>query len=92
MKVIMPLFAPISDMTQTNGFLRTTSKSASDALRLAFDTETLGEHPKDVFVNGTEPWPVSKEAQNEKNLETLWKDSLAYAKVEEGETALVNWK
>jgi hypothetical protein len=91
MKVIMPILNPLLVYIWPNGFMRTAAKSGSDVLRAAFDTETLGNHPKDVYLNGTDPWPTSKEARDEKKREALWRDSLRFANVVQGETALVNW-
>lgn len=88
MKIIMPILNPISLYFQPNGFLRTPRKSAGDVLRAAFDTATLGERPKGIYLNGTDPWPTSKEAQDEKKREDLWRDSLVLANVTKEDTAL----
>jgi hypothetical protein len=89
MKVIFPIINPIFVALWPNGFLRTPAKSATGVLRAAFDTETLGDRPKDLYFNGTEHWPTSKEAKDEKNREALWKDSLLSANIVEGDTVLV---
>lgn len=91
MKILMPILNPICVMLWPNGFLRTTTKSASDVVRAAFDADDLGDRPKDVYLNGTDVWPTSKEVNDEKKREMLWKDSLRYANIEEGETVLVQW-
>jgi hypothetical protein len=89
MKLLMPILNPISVYLWPNGFLRTTTKSASDVLRAALDTENLGDQPKGYYLNGTDPWPTSKEAQDNKKREALWKDSIAFANVTERDTVLV---
>jgi len=93
MKIMLPILSPITTYFSPNGMLRTTTKSASDLLRAAFDTKELGEYPKGKYMNGTDDtWPISKEALNEKNREMVWRDSLEYAKVVQGDTVLATWK
>ncbi|KAH9903912.1 hypothetical protein F4778DRAFT_71996 [Xylariomycetidae sp. FL2044] len=91
MKVLMPLINPICVYFWPNGTFRTPAKSGKDALRAAFDTETLGEYPKDVYLNGSDAWKPSKESDNESKREELWRDSVALANIVEGETALTRW-
>jgi hypothetical protein len=79
MKVIMPMLSPILVWLWPNGFLCTPAKSASGVLRVAFDMETLGDQPKAVHLNGTDPRLISKEAKDEKKRAALWKDSISYA-------------
>lgn len=83
--------APIATKLRRNGDLRTTRKSSADALRACFDVETLGEHPHAVYLNGTEEQETNPEADDEKKRETLWRDSVAYVELREGETALKDW-
>lgn len=88
MKIIMPILNPIFVYFWPNGFLRTTAKSATDALYAAFDTETLGERPKGIYLNGTSPWPPSKEARDKNKRRALWNDSVAYSGIVEGDTTI----
>lgn len=90
-KIAIPLTAPMATKFQPNGNLRTTSKSSADALSACFDMETLGEHPKAVYLNGTEEQETNPEARDEKKRAMLWRDSVAYIKLKEGETALKDW-
>ena len=46
MKGVSMVVAQIATKLQPNGMLRTTSKSAADVLRAAFDTDALGEHQR----------------------------------------------
>lgn len=71
--------------------MRTTSKSASDVLRAAFDTQTLGERPKEMYLNGSAPFQTSVEARDPEKQAMLWRDSIKYAGLRAEETALVNW-
>lgn len=91
MKVLMPIMNPICVYFWPNGFLRTPAKSGSDALRAAFDTATLGDQPKGLYLNGTDPWPPGKEAKSDENRVALWKDSVEYAGITAKDTKLVNW-
>ncbi len=43
--------------------LRTTSKSAADALRACFDTETLGERPRAMYLDGSEEKTAGAEGE-----------------------------
>lgn len=88
MKVAIPLMAPIATMMQPNGDLRTTTKSATDAMRACFDTEILGDHPRALYLNGTEQQETSPEARDESKRAMLWRDSIAYVGLKDDETAL----
>lgn len=91
MKILMPILNPVAVYLWPNGLLRTTTKSASDALYAALDTTTLGDHPKGVYLNGTSSSAPSKAVENDQNRELLWRDSIRYAKVIEGDTSLDRW-
>jgi hypothetical protein len=89
---LIPAIARVATFASPNGALRTTYKSAGDVLRCAFDNEELGQHPKAVYLNGTEPLEPSKEARDERKTKMLWTDSVRYAGVQEGQTVLKNWQ
>ncbi|KAH8881860.1 NAD(P)-binding protein [Thozetella sp. PMI_491] len=91
MKILMPMMGSIMVRFSPNGFMRTPYKSASDVLRAAFDTETLGEKPKGIYLNGSDVWATSEESRDEAKREALWKDSIRFAKITEGETVLKQW-
>jgi hypothetical protein len=86
------VLAPISEYFQPNGSYRTTSKSAADVLRACFDTETLGEHPQALYLNGTEEKETSAESRDPAKRKMLWTDSVRYVDLKEGETVLSGWK
>lgn len=89
--MILPILAAISLRWSQNGDFRTTTKSAGDVLRAAFDTQDLGEHPKAVYLNGTEPFESSAESKDQTKQETLWRDSVKYTGLAPEETALAAW-
>jgi hypothetical protein len=75
-----------------NGYFRTAEKSARDTERALYDTDEFGEHPKALYVNGhlrAEPSPEAKDVAKGK---MLWEDSVRYANLKHGDTALLNWQ
>jgi hypothetical protein len=90
--LILPLMAAISVRLSPNGAIRTTAKSAADVLRAAFDTESLGEQPRAVYLNGTEIGESSEEARDKTKQGMLWRDSVRYTGLRSEETALVAWE
>ncbi|CRG86495.1 hypothetical protein PISL3812_03501 [Talaromyces islandicus] len=92
MKFVLPLLAPLAVWLQPNGTIRTTTKSARDVVRAAFDTTTLGEHPNGIYLNGSEISDVGPEAKDVEKSKTLWHDSLGYAQLEKGDTILKVWQ
>ncbi|KAF2853762.1 NAD(P)-binding protein [Plenodomus tracheiphilus IPT5] len=91
-KAVLPLIVRIALQFFPNGPLRTTQKSAGDVLRAAFDVSTLGEQPKAVYLDGTNPFESSAEARDEKKQDMLWRDSVGYVGLQPTQTVLVNWK
>jgi hypothetical protein len=91
-KVVLPAVSPVSNWLQPNGVVRTTSKSASDAIHACFDEKIGGKKPNGVYMNGSELGDVGKEAKDQRKCERLWRDSLGYARVQEGDTILAEWK
>jgi hypothetical protein len=76
----------------TNGTLRLKHKSADDVLAAAIDTKPpFGERPKGLYMNGTEPKEVGVEAQDEQKRASVWRASIKYTGLREGETCLVDW-
>ncbi|KAI3340471.1 hypothetical protein F4824DRAFT_453464 [Ustulina deusta] len=87
-----PLMAVMSRFAPPNGHYRTTAQSASDVVNAAFDTETLGERPDAVYMNGSEIADAGPEAKDAAKCAKLWADSLGYAQVKEGDTVLAAWR
>lgn len=89
---IYTLVMHISGRIWPNGTLRLKHKSAGDVLAAALDTKPpFGEHPKGLYMNGSEPKQVSVEAQDEEKRASVWKASVTYADLKDGETCLVKW-
>lgn len=76
-----------------NGSFRTLEKSAHDVLRAALDCgpPPLSEFPKGVFLNGSELGKYSDEAKDSSKGEIVWRGSVKFARLLDGETALENW-
>ncbi|KAI2465628.1 NAD(P)-binding protein [Annulohypoxylon bovei var. microspora] len=91
--IVGALVAPLLTWLSPNGKLRTPWKSAGDVLHAAFDTDGgLGEYPNGIYLNGSEIADIGPEAKDETKSRRIWKDSLVYANVKEGETVLADWK
>ncbi|KAI1875209.1 hypothetical protein JX265_004267 [Neoarthrinium moseri] len=91
-KLVMPLLNPIASALQPNGMLRTTKKSAGDVIRACFDSETLGDRPNGVYLDGSQAGDVGAEAKDREKCERLWRASLVWAGVKEGDTVLGDWR
>ncbi|RYP29809.1 hypothetical protein DL767_006550 [Monosporascus sp. MG133] len=90
--ILVPVLGPILTRFSPNGPLRTASKSGGDALKAAFDTKELGEHPNGLYLNGSEPGDVGAEAKDKRKTGQVWRDSLGYAGIKEGDTILAQWQ
>ncbi|KAL1865528.1 hypothetical protein Daus18300_007173 [Diaporthe australafricana] len=89
---IFTLVMHISGRIWPNGTLRLKHKSADDVLAAAFDTkEPFGERPKALYMNGSELKHVGVEAQDAEKRASVWKASIDYAGLKEGETCLTAW-
>lgn len=83
--------APLAVLTTAispNGNFRTPSKSAKDLLNASFDEETLGKHPKAVYLNGSAKFEPSKETRDETKQKQLWVESVKLSGLREDETVL----
>lgn len=88
--VIFQIIFPIIAYLKPNGPVRTTQKSASDILQAAFESKE--EMPKDLYFDGTEPLETSAESKDVKKRDLVWKETIRYAHLIDGETALGNWQ
>lgn len=76
-----------------NGMMRLPSKSAGDVLAAALQTgPPYAERPKGLYFNGSEPKEVSVEAKDTRKRASVWKASVNYSGLKEGETCLVDWE
>ncbi|KAK5990804.1 Short-chain dehydrogenase iccH [Cladobotryum mycophilum] len=90
MKIVLPLLAEIWVRVSPNGLLRPVWKSSSDVVRALFEIETpRGEL---LYLNGSDVYPIGKEAKDEEKRRDMWNHSLEAAKIAEGDTVLVDWK
>jgi hypothetical protein len=89
---IVAYLAPLLTWLFPNGDYRTPSRSASDVLRACFDTDELGERPKEMYLNGRVIKEPSIEARDAKNRAMVWKDSVAYVQLKKGDTVLADWR
>lgn len=81
----------ISGRIWPNGTLRLKQKSADDVLAAALATKPpFGERPKGLYMNGSEPKEVSVEEQDEQKRASVWRASITYASLQDGQTCLVN--
>ncbi|TVY85589.1 WW domain-containing oxidoreductase [Lachnellula suecica] len=79
---------PIAVRLDPNGMFRTPKKSGHDLLLACFDDEYLMEYPKAVYLNGSVRATPSAEAGDAENQEKLWAESLKFAGIGKGDTAL----
>ncbi|KAK3367596.1 putative short-chain dehydrogenase [Podospora didyma] len=89
---LLPYVAPIIGLFTENPRVRTTKRSASDVLHAAFDTETLGEYPRDVYVDGRTPATTSEESRDPEKRKALWTDSVELVQIKEADTVLARWQ
>lgn len=66
--------------------------TAGDVLSASFETETtIGERPKGLYFNGSKLKWIGAEAQDPEKRARVWKASVRYAYLKEGETCLIDW-
>ncbi|KAK6068470.1 putative short-chain dehydrogenase [Seiridium cupressi] len=91
--LIFHIVFPIVAMLMPNGPIRTTKTSASHVLQAAFDADpgpsgTL----KNKYLDGTEPVKTSTESNDPQKRDLVWKQSVRYAHLAEGDTILADWQ
>jgi len=82
----------IGSLLWTNGRFRTTGAVGRALVWCTWDTATLGEKPKGLYLNGTEISASSKETHDEVKQERLWRESAEIVRLKEGDVALKGWK
>jgi len=82
----------ICSLLWTNGRFRTQGAAGKALVWCSWDTATLGEKPKGLYLNGTEISASSKETYDEVKQERLWKESAEVVRLKEGEVVLRGWK
>jgi hypothetical protein len=83
-QIIAVLFWP-------NGPLRTPAKVGRDTIFACFDTETLGDHSKGLYLDGTRVKRSGEETYDEGKWRALWDGSVKATGIEEGDTVWENW-
>lgn len=92
-RLIFSFAARISSLISPNGMLRLPQKWAADVLAAVIgNTSPIYEYPKSLYFNGNQPKDISSEAKDIEKRATVWKASVQYAKLREGETCLVHWQ
>ena len=91
-RTVFSIIAHIASRLSPNGMMRLPQKSAGDILAAALETSPpFGERPKGLYFNGSEPKEVSIEARDAEKRATVWKASVEYAELKDGETCLADW-
>lgn len=89
---IFHIVAYAANWISPNGSIRLPRKSAGDLLAAALETNPpFGERPKRLYFNGSEPKEVSAEAKDVDKRASVWKASVQYADLKQGETCLTDW-
>ncbi|KAK3937346.1 hypothetical protein QBC46DRAFT_12167 [Diplogelasinospora grovesii] len=86
-KVIYPIIVYLNP----NGPIRPPQRSASDVLEAAFGSGS-GELPKDLYFDGTRPLETSAESRDAQKRDLVWRETVRYAHLKEGDTILGNWQ
>ncbi|OTA57643.1 putative short-chain dehydrogenase [Hypoxylon sp. EC38] len=84
-KIIFPIIA----FLMPNGLVRSTRKSALQVLGAAFETNP--EFPKGMYYFDTKLFETSAESKDPRKRDVVWKESINYAHLEQGETILSHW-
>ncbi|KAI1413210.1 NAD(P)-binding protein [Hypoxylon sp. FL1857] len=92
-RTVMPWVAGALSWLRPNGMFRTPNRSAGDVVAAMFDNGAVGSaKPKGLYFKGAVRAEVSAEAKDKEKRQMVWRDSVRYAGLREGDTALVNWK
>ncbi|KAI0386308.1 putative short-chain dehydrogenase [Hypomontagnella monticulosa] len=88
--LIFQIIYPIIAWLMPNGLVRTTKKSASQVLDAAFESST--EFPKGLYYFDNKLFDTSAESRDIQKRDLVWKESIKYAHLEQGETILSHWE
>ncbi|KAI2610569.1 putative short-chain dehydrogenase [Hypoxylon sp. NC1633] len=92
LRLIFFIVTQIASRLSPNGMFRSPHKSANDVLSAALGTESpIGERPKGSYFNGDDRKEISGEAKDQDKRASVWRASVQYAGLTEGQTCLVNW-
>ncbi|KAH6608668.1 short-chain [Trichoderma cornu-damae] len=90
MKVLLPVISEVAVRISPNGMIRPARKSAADVITGCFKLEV--PHDKALHLDGSATLQIAKDARDAAKRKELWEYSLKAAKIEEGDTVLVDWK
>ncbi|KAH9902104.1 NAD(P)-binding protein [Xylariomycetidae sp. FL2044] len=90
-KTFMPWVTALLSWLNPGGMFRTPGRSAGDVVGAMFG-KTPGTELGGSYFKGSMPAEVSAEAKDKKKRMMVWKDSVAYAGLGEGDTMLINWR
>lgn len=90
--ILLPLMQSIAVWFSPNGFMRPPWKSAADPMLASFDETNLAQHPKAVYLDGSEKVIPAAAARDETKQKQLWEESLGLARIRYCDTVLKNWQ
>ncbi|KAI0470243.1 putative short-chain dehydrogenase [Xylaria cf. heliscus] len=92
-KILIPLMAYLLMHILPNGPFRTPRKSAKDVVAAAFHStpDPLSERPKSLYLNGSVKGDYNPLAKDPNNWRIVWRASVQYARLAEGDTILKGW-
>ncbi|KAH7316992.1 putative short-chain dehydrogenase [Stachybotrys elegans] len=92
LRILTPTLAALS--FSANGTYRTMKKASTDIVAAAFDDgpSPLSDRPKGIFLDGNALGEYSDEAKDPSKGGVVWKGSVTFSKLKEGETILQHWQ
>ncbi|KAH8670970.1 hypothetical protein BX600DRAFT_234367 [Xylariales sp. PMI_506] len=87
-KVVLPIFGPIASALQPNGTVRMASKSAADVVRAALEEGGGGGWESGTYFDGDQIASVGPEAKDGGKCGRLWRESVGWAGLQDGDTVL----
>ncbi|KAI2471075.1 NAD(P)-binding protein [Annulohypoxylon bovei var. microspora] len=92
-RTVMPWVASLRSLLTPNGMFRTPDRSARDIVAVMFGEKPVGGmKPKGLYLKGAMQAEVSAEARDKDKRQMVWRSSVGYARLKDGDTMLVNWK
>ncbi|KAH8766663.1 putative short-chain dehydrogenase [Diaporthe sp. PMI_573] len=92
--VVLPVITVFWGWLWPNGAFRTVEKSARDVVAavIGCGPPPLSEHPKGLYLNGSEQGEYNNEALDPVKRGVVWRGSVRFAKLDGGETLLKDWQ
>ncbi|KAI1120820.1 NAD(P)-binding protein [Nemania abortiva] len=91
---LIPLLGSLMVRLYPNGTWRTPDKSSRDVLAAGLNSgpPPLSERPKGLYLNGSEQGAYNPEAADPAKGIVVWKGSVKFAQLKEGDTLLQDWQ